>query len=244
MAKFLKGNELNAELEKIIETAEQQILLISPYIKLHDRYKSSLLIFKENPEVEIVVLFGKNEDDVTKSINADDLEFLIGFPNIKIRYEKRLHAKYYANERKALLTSMNLYDFSQNNNIEAGILMESSFKGSFTGDNEMDGNTWSYFNQVIDQSVLLYNKEPQYERKGILGGKKYVNSSVVLDKLPGKYQRNTPTSSNSKSSGARSSWTRTKSSSAKKPAGYCIRTGKEIPFNPKQPMCEELIKVG
>lgn len=145
MAKFIKGNELNAELEKILDTAEQQVLLISPYIKLHDRYKASLRGLLDKPEVEIVVLFGKNEEDITKSIQKEDLEFLMEFPNIQIRHEKRLHAKYYANERKALLTSMNLYDFSQNNNIEAGILMESLLKRSFPGYDDMDKNTYDYF---------------------------------------------------------------------------------------------------
>lgn len=46
MSKFLKGNELNSELEKVFENAESQIILVSPYIKLHDRYKS-VLIFRE-----------------------------------------------------------------------------------------------------------------------------------------------------------------------------------------------------
>lgn len=48
MAEFLKGNELNSELEKIFEDAGYSIILISPYIKLHDRYKSSLLTKLEN----------------------------------------------------------------------------------------------------------------------------------------------------------------------------------------------------
>lgn len=164
MAKFLKGNELNAELEKILESAKKQIFLISPYIKLHPRYKSSLRVFMNVPDIEIIVLFGKNEDDITKSIQKEDLEFLIQFPNIKIRYEKRLHAKYYANEHKGLLTSMNLYDFSQNNNIEAGILLENSIRGSITGANELDDSTSKYFNVVMEQSKLLYHKEPKYEK--------------------------------------------------------------------------------
>lgn len=237
MARFLKGNELNAELEKILDSAEQQVLLVSPYIKLHDRYKSSLRALIEKPEVEVVVLFGKNEEDISKSIQKEDLEFLMEFPNIQIRYEKRLHAKYYANERKALLTSMNLYDFSQNNNIEAGILMESSFKH----DNEMDGNTWNYFNQVIDQSVLLFHNVPKFDRKAFIGSKKYVGSEIVVDKLPKYYKRKSATVE-SKPIEARkpaANAPKVEYKASKKPTGYCIRTGKEIPFNPKRPMCDE-----
>lgn len=67
MANFLKGNDLNAELERLFEAAEYNIILISPYIKLHERYKSSLLTKLNNDELKITVLFGKNEDDFSKA---------------------------------------------------------------------------------------------------------------------------------------------------------------------------------
>ena len=81
----------------------------------------------------IIVVFGKNEDDVSKSMKIDDIRFFAEFPNIEIRHEKRLHAKYYANESSALITSMNLYSFSQDNNIEAGILTKASLLTNLTG---------------------------------------------------------------------------------------------------------------
>jgi phosphatidylserine/phosphatidylglycerophosphate/cardiolipin synthase-like enzyme len=183
MAKFLKGNELNAELEKVFENAEDQIILVSPYIKLHDRYKAALLTKSNNPNIEITILFGKNEDDLSKSMKQDDFDFFKNFPNIEIRYEKRLHAKYYANESRAILTSMNLYGFSQNNNIEAGVLMESSLKGSFTGENELDSKSWEYFKTVLEQSELLFENKPVFEKKNLLSSRKYVKSEIEVDKL-------------------------------------------------------------
>src|SRR5260221_14709382 len=122
MAKFLTGDNLNLEVREIIDYAREELFIISPFIKLHDRIKDALKEKSEEDDLEIVIVFGKNENDKSKSLSFDDLSFLKTFPNIEIRYEKRLHAKYYANERKAILTSMNLYDFSQNNNIEFGIL--------------------------------------------------------------------------------------------------------------------------
>src|SRR5690625_1598201 len=107
MAKFLQGNELNAELEKIFKNAKQQLILISPYIKLHDRYISTLQAKKDNPNLELIILFGKNEEDMSKSMKQEDFNFFKEFPNIEIRYEKRLHAKYYCNDLSAILTSMN-----------------------------------------------------------------------------------------------------------------------------------------
>lgn len=241
MAKFLKGNDLNAELERVFENAESQIILVSPYIKLHDRYKSALLTKADNPHIEIIILFGKNEDDLSKSMQQDDFDFFKQFPDIEIRYEKRLHAKYYANETKAILTSMNLYDSSQNNNIEVGVLMERSLKGSFTGENELDNNSWEYLKTVLEQSELLFEQKPVFEKKNLLSSLKYVKSEIEVDKLSDffknikykkvykkKEQEITKTESNSK--------TETN-------FGFCIRTGKEIPFNVEKPMEYEAFKI-
>ncbi len=242
MAKFLKGNELNAELEKIFETAEDQIILISPYIKLHDRYKSSLLTKINNPYLEIVLLFGKNEEDISKSMKQEDFDFFKQFPNIEILYEKRLHAKYYANKTKALLTSMNLYGFSQNNNIEAGVLMESSFKGSFTGENEMDNSSWEYFKIVLEQAELLYKKEPIFEKKNLLSSKKYVKSEVVEDKLSDFFNNKIYDKVYKKKFQKRKSDTSTEIKESEN-IGYCIRTGVKIPFNIEKPMSYEAFKM-
>ncbi len=103
MAEFLTSSDLNSAMEGIFESAENQLLLISPYIKLHERYKSILKSKLQNHKLKITVVFGKNEDDVSKSVKIEDINFFTEFPNIEIRYEKRLHAKYYANELTHLL---------------------------------------------------------------------------------------------------------------------------------------------
>ena len=74
MARFLKGNELNSELEKIFENASAEIILISPYIKLHDRYVSALKS-KMKPEIKLTVVFGKNEEDYSQSMGELDFNF-------------------------------------------------------------------------------------------------------------------------------------------------------------------------
>lgn len=241
MAKFLKGNELNSQLEKIFEDAEGQIILISPYIKLHDRYKSSLLTKIANPNIEIVILFGKNEDDLSKSMKQDDFDFFKQFPNIEIRYEKRLHAKYYANETKAILTSMNLYGFSQNNNIEAGVLMESSMKGSFTGENELDNSSWDYFRIVLEQSELLFEQKPIFEKKNLLSSRKYVKSEIEVDKLS-DFFKNVSYKKVYKKKEKIVTKTEIPTNNVGN-SGFCIRTGKEIPFNVEKPMNYEAFKM-
>jgi hypothetical protein len=184
MAKFLTSNELNSELEKLIENANKQLILISPYIKLHDRYKSALRTKQSNHKLEIVIVFGKNVDDITKSLNESDFKFLREFTNIQIRHEKNLHAKYYSSESSAILTSMNLYNYSQNNNIEAGILTKAA---SVANKNSVDQQASLYFSKVITQSKLLFERVPEYETALLGLKKKYKTSTIKTDKLSGLY---------------------------------------------------------
>jgi len=244
MARFLKGNELNSEIEKLFENAENQIILISPYIKLHDRYCSTLLTKLQDPNLEIIVLFGKNEDDLSKSMKQKDFNFFKQFPNIEILHEKRLHAKYYSNERKAIITSMNLYGYSQNNNIEVGILMETSFKGQFTGDNDIDAKSWEYFSTVLEQAELLFKKEPLFEKKNILSSRKYVKSEIIIDKLSDFFNNKKYEKVYKKKKTIQQPKIKEETKKqTEKESGFCIRTGKEIPFNIEKPLSYEAFKM-
>lgn len=215
-----------------MEHAADYIILISPYIKLHDRYASALKAKKDNPNIKIIVVFGKNEDDFSKSMKQDDFNFFKDFPNIEIRYEKRLHAKYYANESGAILTSMNLYNFSQDNNIEAGVFMDKkSIIGSLTSQDILDSDTFNYFQRVIDQSDLLFQKEPTFESTMLGLSKRYTGSIIKTDQLSDffSYKQKTSITNERKPFIAKQ---------APAQMGFCIRTGVQIPFNPKHPMCD------
>lgn len=245
MTKFLTGNELNFELEKIFDNAGDRLILISPYIKLHDRYASVLKTKKDNHKLQIIIVFGKNEEDLSRSMKQEDFLFFKEFPNIQIRYERRLHAKYYANENKAILTSMNLYSFSQDNNIEAGImtevnLLENLAKKAWDGGESLDIATGKYFQLVVEQSELLFQKCPVYE-DGLMGlTRKYVRSKIDVDKLSdffadkGKQEKPPVRNASDKANVEQHIPTANKSK-----MGYCIRSGKQIPFNPQKPMSDD-----
>jgi hypothetical protein len=227
MAKFLTGNELNLELEKIFETSEDELILVSPYIKLHDRYASALKTKLNNEKLQITVVFGKNEEDLSKSMKQEDFLIFKKFPNIQIRYEKCLHAKYYANESTAILTSMNLYSYSQDNNIEAGVMTKTKLFGS----ESLDNDAFDYFGRVIEQSEILFHKVPEYESTMMGLSKKYKGSKVEVDKLSDFFANNSKYESTSR-----------KNSNKVISMGFCIRTGVSIPFNLKKPMSYEAYK--
>ena len=218
MATFLTGNELNAQLENLFEFADNYLILISPYIKLHDRYAAALKEKREKYDFKIIVVFGKNEDDISRSMKQEDFNFFKDFPNIEIRYEKRLHAKYYANESAAILTSMNLYNFSQDNNIEAGVLTnKKSVLGSLTSQDTLENDAAIYFERVIKQSDLLFLRVPKVESTMLGLSKIYSGSEIKIDKLSDFFNNKI----GSESSFKKESFPSNKSS---KQMGYCSKT--------------------
>lgn len=236
MTKFLKGNELNTEIGKIFENAKDTLILISPYIKLHHRYTDELKSKVDNHKLEIIVVFGKNEKDLSKSLTLEDLNFFKQFPNIEIRYEKRLHAKFYANESSQIITSMNLYDFSQDENIEAGIKTEYTTLGNLTsklvsGETNLDKDAWEYFGKVIDHSELLFKNTPKYESGMLRMTKRYKDFETEVDKISEHFSKIDPRKLYS-----------TKITSSEIVDGYCIRTGDKISFNVQKPYSDKAYK--
>ena len=95
---FLYDHQLVAALEKLIERADKQLLLVSPFIDLDGKLRDTLSSKLSDPAFKLFVLFGKNEENYHKSLKRNSLEFLKQFPNIEIRYNERLHAKFYKND--------------------------------------------------------------------------------------------------------------------------------------------------
>src|SRR5690554_54763 len=117
MSKFLTGKELEDKIYDIIWDAKETLLIVSPYIKLDNYFKDLFNKHKNNPKIDLLLVFGKNENDVKRSMSKADFDFFKDFLNISIIYVPNLHAKYYVNEIQGVITSINLYDYSFKNNI-------------------------------------------------------------------------------------------------------------------------------
>lgn len=121
MAKYLRTSSISAELENLIRDAKKELYIISPYLKLSDHVKE-LLNDKEREKVEVRIVFGKQE------LAPTEMSYLEGLKYIRLYFSKNLHAKCYLNESKMIIASMNLYEFSQVNNREMGILIDTSIE--------------------------------------------------------------------------------------------------------------------
>ncbi len=117
MAKFLSTTGTNYHLEELIKSASDRLILISPFLKLNDRMKE-LLADKNRLKIDVRIVYGKSE------LQPQEIEWLRGLTYIRTSFCKNLHAKCYMNESMCIITSLNLYEFSQVNNNEMGILIE------------------------------------------------------------------------------------------------------------------------
>lgn len=116
MAKFLNTSAINYFLEELIKDAKDRLILISPFLKLNDRIKE-LLEDKNRLKIDVRIVYGKSE------LQPNEINWLKGLAYVRTSYCKNLHAKCYLNEEICIISSLNLYEFSQVNNNEMGVLI-------------------------------------------------------------------------------------------------------------------------
>lgn len=119
MAKFLNTSATNYFLEELIKDAKDRLILISPFLKLNDRIKE-LLADKNRLKIDVRIVYGKSE------LQPEEINWLKELTYIRTSFCKNLHAKCYMNEELCIITSLNLYEFSQINNNEMGVLLRRS----------------------------------------------------------------------------------------------------------------------
>jgi phosphatidylserine/phosphatidylglycerophosphate/cardiolipin synthase-like enzyme len=152
MAKFLNTTGVSYHLEELIKTTKDRLILISPYLQLHKRVKNHL----ENLNIQkkdIRIIYRENRLQLEES---NWLESQIG---IRTSICNSLHAKCYINENEAIVTSMNLYSFSQQNNDEMGIYVTKEDDKDLYNDILNDAQRLLNISEEIRISVKKVDKE-------------------------------------------------------------------------------------
>lgn len=122
MAKFLNTTGVSYHLEELIKNTKDRLILISPYLQFNDRIKEHL----QNLNIQkrdIRIIYRENK------LQLDENNWLACQVGVRTSICKNLHAKCYLNENEAIITSMNLYEFSQVNNNEMGIYVSKDADG-------------------------------------------------------------------------------------------------------------------
>jgi len=146
MAQFLDTTAVSHELTQLIKKADEKLYLISPYLQIATALKD-LIRERDSRKIDIRVVYGKQD-----KLNPEDLSFLQELSSVKVSFCENLHAKCYLNESTALITSMNLYQYSQQNNREMGIKVDKDDADS------------DLYNEILAESrrIIQTSTEPQF----------------------------------------------------------------------------------
>lgn len=227
MAKFLTTTGISNEIETIINKAQKGIIIVSPYLKLtktiFERFRDA-----DKRGVTTIFIFGKDE------LAWDMKQQLAQLSKVQIWFYENLHAKCYMNESDCIITSMNLYEFSEKNNREMGI------KVSATEDGEI-------FNEAFQEIKSIQNSSTRVENILTWTTSKTTTkpepTPVVRDKkTPYVPQPATPAATTKSESASRFFGNLlggivNTAVGAFKTEGHCIRCSSKIAFDPAKPMC-------
>ncbi|MCY2687577.1 phospholipase D-like domain-containing protein [Salinimicrobium sp. TH3] len=114
---FLNKEKYKVELSRLISEAENEIVLVVPYIRM-SKEVFSLIENANSRGIEILIICRKD------GVRAEEIERLKQLECISFMSHPNLHSKIYLNEENIIVGSMNLYDYSQFFNREAGYLIE------------------------------------------------------------------------------------------------------------------------
>ena len=117
MAKFVSTVGTVFYIERVILEAKKSITLITPFLQLNKNLIERLED-AEKQNIELTIIYGKHE------LTSYEEKILYKFSNIEIYFCKNLHSKCYFNEKLMVITSMNLYEYSERNNREMGIVID------------------------------------------------------------------------------------------------------------------------
>ena len=116
MAQFLTTKGIAHYIDDIIVKAQSQLFLLSPFLQLSPLFLQRLKD-ADYRKLSIGIVYGKSE------LKSEEKKKLAELNNVTLYYCENLHAKCYYNENHMVLTSMNMYEFSEANNREMGILI-------------------------------------------------------------------------------------------------------------------------
>jgi len=175
MAKFLNTTGVSYHLEELIKNTGDRLILISPYLQFHNRIKDHIHNLNIQKK-DIRIVYRENKLQVEES---NWLEEQIG---VRTSILSSLHAKCYLNEKEAIVTSMNLYSFSQQNNDEMGILVKKSENPELYAEILNEAMRILTVSEEIRVSVKKVLKKPDFNKKTEIktnsNGKKYTTKEI------------------------------------------------------------------
>lgn len=177
MLTFLDTQNISSEIANLIRNSKDRLYLITPYLQLNRLIKPLIkdIVFK-NPRIQIILVCRSDK------INVEDMKFLQDLKNVQIWALDNLHAKCYINEETAIISSMNLFQFSEGNNYEMG----------FKIDKKTDEPIYQQISDYID---IIMRESKEYEIKTKDAEKSTIQKSASVKDYPKQTQKSSSQSS-------------------------------------------------
>lgn len=117
----LSGTEISSHVIQLIESSRKLLVLVTPYFDPWDRLSTAIKAARTQHGVQVRLLLRGGEDQAKQEEKAREL---MSF-GVEVDFLKRLHAKVYLSESKAMVTSMNLLKSSALDSWEIALCADS-----------------------------------------------------------------------------------------------------------------------
>lgn len=181
MAKFLNISATNFFLEELIKNAKERLILISPYLRLNDRIKE-LLEDKDRLKIDVRIVYGKSD------LHPEEIKWIQKLDYVRLSFCKDLHAKCYLNESECIISSLNLYEFSQVNNNEMGISVRKYEDDEVFKDAYEEAQRIIRISEEVRISLDEVKANPNTEDLGQTDEEANAFSKLTTSKLAAKYK--------------------------------------------------------
>ncbi|HCB30264.1 phospholipase D family protein [Acinetobacter sp.] len=181
MAKFLNTSATNFFLEELIKNAKERLILISPYLRLNDRIKE-LLEDKDRLKIDVRIVYGKSD------LHPEEIKWIQKLDYVRLSFCKNLHAKCYLNESECIISSLNLYEFSQVNNNEMGISVRKYEDDEVFKDAYEEAQRIIRISEEVRISLNEVKANPNTEDLGQTDEEANAFSKLTTSKLAAKYK--------------------------------------------------------
>ena len=208
MPKFLTTSHISAELENIIKYAKDELVIISPYMRVNENLQSFIDLANAR-SVRFTIIYGKTE------MRSQEHAWISRLTTQETGFIANLHAKCYLNESAAIVTSMNLYEFSQQNNDEMGIL------ATREDDPELYRQIYEEARRLGSKANLKWGIQPT------------PTQTPTLQPPPQPQRKETAVAAPTAPRNSKSP----QQSSSRATQGFCIRCGNPIPMDRDKPLC-------
>jgi hypothetical protein len=217
MPTFLTTLNTSSHIEQVIQQSQRRLTLITPYLRVNHHLLNRLREADQRG-VEIHLVYGKNE------LHPDEMAKVREIKRLKLYFLDHLHAKCYANERHVIVSSMNLYEFSEKNNREMSVLLSSE-------DGEAIAAARAEIQSIVDAATLQQPPGRFAAVRALFAGAAPAapavsNKQAAAPAAPASRQKQT---------GAPAA----PASPQRRHAGLCIRCGDGIRYAPRTPLCDE-----